>query len=123
MVQLPKIVDMINPMLQALRNLGAPADNDEIRQEVASIVELNQAQLQVSFTRNGIKVRRIDNRLDWVKVYLGTTGHINRLTDGSWALTEKGKKQHVVDCARDNCPSPCDSSENQLARPDSAPTN
>ncbi len=96
-VTLPRILDMINPMLHALRNLGGSAKNDAIRQEVAKIMELNREQLQATFTRNGMEVRRIDNRLDWVKVYLGTTGFIERRDDSCWTLTTMGKSIHVVD--------------------------
>lgn len=88
---------MINPTLSALRNLGGSANNDAIRREVAKIMELSEAQIQATFTRNGIEIRRIDNRLDWVKVYLGTTDIIERLDDGDWSLTGQGKRNHVVD--------------------------
>ena len=94
---LPRIVDMINPMLQALRNLGNSASNEAIRQEVARIMDLSQAQIQATFTRNGIDVRRVDNRLDWVKVYLGTTGYMEKQGDSVWTLTERGIQSDVVD--------------------------
>ena len=94
---LPRIVDMINPTLQALRELGGGATHNEMRDAVAQIMELDAAQLQATFTRQSKEVRRIDNRLDWVKVYLGTTGYIERQDSGLWALADKGGRQVMVD--------------------------
>ncbi len=96
-VSLPRIKEMVNPMLQALRNLDGSAHNDAIRQEVATLMDLNPTQLQSTFIRNGTEVLRIDNRLDWVKVYLGTTGYIEKQGDGVWTLTERGIQSDVVD--------------------------
>ncbi len=94
---LPRIVEMINPTLQAFRKLGGTGTNDEIRDQVAQIMELSEAQLQVTFTRQGAEIPKIVNRLAWVKVYLGTVGLIDCLTDDVWSLTENGRQQEVVD--------------------------
>ena len=88
---------MINPTLRALRQSGGTGSNDAIRNEVVRIMELSEAQVQATFRRQAKDVRRIDNRLDWVKVYLGTTGFIKRLACGKWALTQEGMQQQVVD--------------------------
>ena len=96
-VPIPRIVEMINPTLQALRELGNAGTNGEIRDEVAQIMELSDAQLQVTFTRQGSEIPKIENHLAWVKVYLGAVGFIDKSTDGVWTLTEAGKKQEVVD--------------------------
>ena len=97
LVPLPRIVEMINPTLQALRKLGGTGTNDEIRDQVAQIMELSEAQLQVTFTRQGAEIPKILNRLAWVKVYLGTVGLIEGSTGGVWRLTAQGNLQETVD--------------------------
>ena len=81
-VPLPRIVDMFNPTLQALKKLGGAGTKDEIRDAVAQIMDLNTAQLQATYTRQGKEYSRINNLIDWVKVYLGTTGYIEQLGSG-----------------------------------------
>ena len=94
---LPGVVDLINPTLQALRQLGGAGTIDEIRDQVADILELSPAQLQATYTSQGKEYSRINKRIDWAKVYLGTTRYIEKLDSGQWALTDQGKRVEVVD--------------------------
>ena len=96
-VTLPKVVEMINPTLQALRRLGGKGTKDEILDQVMLSMGLSEAQLQITYTVQGTEIPKIVNRLAWVKVYLGAVGFVEGLTGGVWALTKEGFQQEVVE--------------------------
>ena len=94
---LPRVADLINPTLQALRHLGGVGSIEELQGSVAQVMELSEAQLQATYTNHGREYSRINNLIDWAKVYLGSAGYIEQLDSGQWALTEKGRLAEVVD--------------------------
>ena len=97
-VTLPKVVDMINPTLQALRRLGGEGTKDEILDQVTQIMGLSEAQIRITYTVQGTEIPRVVNRIAWAKVYLGAVGLIERLPDDVWTLTDATSEQETVGC-------------------------
>lgn len=99
-VTIPSFDVLMNPVLQALKQLGGSGTNEEIRDEVADILQLSDAQLEV--LRDPHKSGRtvVEERLAWAKSYLKKYGVLENSSRGVWALTSEGSKVSRVDPRR-----------------------
>jgi restriction system protein len=86
---------LMNPVLQALRDLGGSASIEEINRSVAEICGLTDAQLQVPHVRG--RGSEVDYRLAWTRTYLKAYGLIENSSRGVWSLTFEGRKVERVD--------------------------
>jgi restriction system protein len=86
---------MMNPLLEALRQMGGSATIEEINSKVAELLELGDEQLQVPHPRG--RGSEVDYRLAWTRTYLKAYGLIANSTRGVWSLTSAGRKVDRVE--------------------------
>lgn len=86
--------DLFNPTLKAIHNLGGSGSINEIEDEVASILNLSDEQVNEIHRGNTTK---LTYRLAWAKNYLKHYGLLENSSRGVWSLTEEGIKTNSVD--------------------------
>ena len=91
-VPFPTYETMMNPTLQALRDLGGSATIEELYNRVVEIMELSDEQLEVVHDPERGSQTEIEYRLAWTRSYLKRYGLIENSTRGVWALTPKGRQ-------------------------------
>lgn len=89
-IQLPKIMDLLWPTLKALENLGGSASNEELLEEVASILDLRDSALEVPHKTGSRSA--IEYRAAWARTRLRNIGAISSTSRAIWTLTEKGRQ-------------------------------
>jgi restriction system protein len=86
--------DLFNPTLTALHNLGGSGSINEIEDQVASLLNLTDEQVNEIHRGNTTK---LTYRLAWAKNYLKHYGLLENSSRGIWSLTEEGLKTKSVD--------------------------
>lgn len=94
---IPTYQDMMNPLLEALRNLGGSATNDEMYSEVTDIMDLSDEVLAIVHDEERGYRSEVEYRLAWTRSYLKKYGLIDNSSRGVWALTKKGREVEDVD--------------------------
>jgi restriction system protein len=94
---LPDYKDMMNPALQALRELGGSAAIDELFNKVVEIMGLDDDQLSILHNPDRGSRSEVEYRLAWTRTYLKKYGLIENSTRGVWALTQQGMQTEMVD--------------------------
>ena len=89
--------DLMNPVIQALKNLGGSGTNEEINNKVAEIAKVPSEQLEVLHNPEKGGMTEIEYRLMWTRTYLKIYGIIENSTRGVWSLTERGSSLDKVD--------------------------
>jgi restriction system protein len=84
--------DLMNPVLQALRDLGGSGTNEEINARVAEIVQIPSEQIEILHDPSKGGMTEIEYRLMWTRTYLKKYGVIDNSARGVWSLTTKGIK-------------------------------
>lgn len=92
-----KYDDLMNPVIQALKQLGGSGTNEEINNKVAEIVGIPSDQLEVLHNPDKGGLTEIEYRLMWTRTYLKTYGILENSYRGVWALTPAGTKIDRVD--------------------------
>jgi restriction system protein len=90
---IPKYDDLLNPLMQAIRNLGGSASVAEQEDEVATLLKLTEA--EVSEIHRGNRTK-LSYRLAWARTYLKRYGALDNSSRGVWALTSEGQKHQTV---------------------------
>jgi len=90
-------VDLMNPVVQALKALGGSGTNEEIIVKVAEIANIPSDQLEILHNPKKGGMTEIEYRLVWTRTYLKIYGIIENSTRGVWALTEQGSTIEKVD--------------------------
>ena len=94
---IPTFDQLMNPLVQALKDLGGSGTIEEIYNKVAEIAGLTNAPLEVPHSgRRGFK-SEIDYRLAWSRTYLKKYGVLENSRRGIWSLTAKGSKIDHID--------------------------
>jgi restriction system protein len=99
----PKLEELFNPLLQALKNLGGSGNNGEIVEEVAKVLSLSDEDIQKPHTKYETK---LSYRIAWAKTYLKHVGLLSNSSRAVWSLTSKGfntesiSPKEVVDTVR-----------------------
>jgi restriction system protein len=94
-VNVPTYDAMMNPVLQALQELGGSATIEEINSKVAEICKLEDDQLQLPHARG--RRSEVEYRLAWTRTYLKAYGVIQNSSRGVWSLTVEGRRVREVD--------------------------
>lgn len=92
---IPSRIDLMNPVLAALRELGGSSSLDEMLRHVME--ELGLSNEVVDAAR--LEGRRTDLRynLAWARTYLKKLGLITNSQRGIWSLTVKGREKESID--------------------------
>ena len=88
--QVPTWQELLWPTLEALRELGGSASIQEIADQIASILKLSDATLDVP--HNEGSQSEFNNRVGWARSYLKSIGAASNTARGVWAITEIGRK-------------------------------
>lgn len=89
----PTFDSLFNPLIQAMKNLGGSARNDEIVDEVAKVLKLSDEDYNRIHRKN---TTQLEYRLGWTKNYLKHFGILQNSSKGVWFLTPKGQETTSV---------------------------
>lgn len=92
-----KYDDLMNPVIQALKQLGGSGTNEEINNKVTEIVGIPSDQLEVLHNPDKGGMTEIEYRLMWTRTHLKSYGILENSSRGVWALTPVGSKTDKVD--------------------------
>lgn len=82
---LPTYIEMMKPVLEALKELGGSGSIEEINEKVYKICNFSNEVLQIPHGTAGLSTE-IDYRLAWSKTYLKKAGYITNSGRGVWSL-------------------------------------
>ena len=86
--------DLFNPVLEALHNLGGSGTNQEIEEEVITILGLGQE--EINDLHRG-STTKLNYRLRWARNYLKNYELLENPSRAIWALTPNGLSTRVVE--------------------------
>lgn len=90
-------IDLMNPVIQALKNLGGSGTIEEINNKVAEIENIPSDQLEILHNPEKGGTTEIEYRIAWARTYLKRYEVLTNSSRGVWSLTEKGSKINKVD--------------------------
>lgn len=96
--QVPTVVGLLWPTLQAVREVGGSGTLDEIDERVVEREEFTEEQ-QAILHNEGPRTK-IEYRLAWARTYLKGMGLLENSERGVWAVTEAGRAANEEDVAR-----------------------
>lgn len=88
---------LMNPVLQALRELGGSGSTDEIYQRVAENLQLPESVLTVLHDQETSNQTEVQYRMAWARTYLKKFGFLESPQRGLWSLTKKAESVSEVD--------------------------
>jgi restriction system protein len=80
------------PLVEALRQLGGSGTPSEVRDTIASNLELSDEVLDEQLEKGANKFA---NQVHWARFYLVKAGYVDSSQRGVWNLTEKGLKSSI----------------------------
>jgi restriction system protein len=84
----PQFVQFLQPVLDALIELGGSGQPSEVKERIAEKLNITEEQ-QVEQNPSGAS--RFSKNVDWARFYLAKADYIDASTRGVWSLTEKGR--------------------------------
>jgi restriction system protein len=99
MPKVPTFDQLMNPTLQALRELGGSATTQEIYNKVTELLHLKGEQLELLHDSQKGSLTEIEYRLAWSRTYLKKYGLLENSSRSVWSLTPTGRQQEHVDIA------------------------
>lgn len=96
-VKVPNFDDMMNPTLQAIRDLGGSGTIEEINTKVAELMTLTDEQMELLHDPSKGGMTEIEYRLAWTRTYLRRYGLLENSARGIWALTPESANAGHVD--------------------------
>ena len=87
----------MNPLIQALRDLGGSGSTDEIYQRVSENLKLPEDVLSVLHDPETSNQTEVQYRLAWARTYLKKFGFLESPQRGLWSLTTKAESTSEVD--------------------------
>jgi restriction system protein len=97
MSQPPTYDKLMNPVLQALRELGGSGSTEEIYQRVAESLKLPESVLSILHDPDTSNQTEVQYRLAWARTYLKKFGFLETPQRGLWSLTKKAESVAEVD--------------------------
>ena len=91
---LPMHVKFFLPIISALKKLGGSGTITEVKDTLIEILNIPEEKLAEKF-KSGVS--KIDNQINWSKVFLTKAGLIDTSDQNIWSLTEKGLKPELSD--------------------------
>ena len=91
----PQFDELMNPTLQALKQLGGSASIDELVPEIVRLLDLPQEITEIPHGSSGRT--ELEYRSAWARTYLRRAGFLENSERGIWALTPKGSQAEAVD--------------------------
>ncbi len=97
--QVPSFDSLMNPLLDALRELGGSGTIDEIYEKAVELIQLPHEVVSVIHNSDRGNQTEISYRLAWARTYLKKYGLLENSSRGVWSLTSKAKEIESVDPA------------------------
>jgi restriction system protein len=95
-IALPTFDKLMNPIIQALKELGGSGTVEEINRKVTEIAGLSDKQLEILHDSDKGSQTEIEYRLAWARTYLKKYDILENSSRGVWALTAKGRQLDQV---------------------------
>jgi len=95
-VNVPTFDRLMNPVIQALKQLGGSGTIEEINSKATEITGLLDEQLEVLHDPEKGSQTEVEYRLAWTRTYLKKYGVLENSSRGVWALTPKGRQLDEV---------------------------
>jgi len=86
----------MNPIIQALKQLGGSGTIEEINNKATEVLEITNAQLEILHDPEKGSQTEVEYRLAWARTYLKKYGVLENSSRGIWALTPKGRQLDQV---------------------------
>ena len=90
---IPKYDELINPLLQAMNQLGGSASISEQEDAVASVLKLTEK--DIAEIHRG-STTKLSYRLAWARNYMKRFGLLENSARGVWTLTLEARKKYPV---------------------------
>lgn len=87
---------LMQPLLNALHDLGGSGSNDEIYEKVVELEQLDDEMLSILHNPDRSSQTEVGYRLAWARTYLKKARLIDNSSRGIWALTEKGRQSPQI---------------------------
>jgi restriction system protein len=94
---IPTHLALMNPVIQALKDLGGSGTIEEINNKVSELLGFSSEQLEVLHDPEKGAQTEIEYRLAWARTYLKKYGVLENSIRGVWALTPEGAKLDRID--------------------------
>lgn len=94
---MPTYDSMMNPLLNALRDLGGSGTIAEINARTIEILGIPEDLQEVIHDPARGSMTEVEYRLAWTRTYLKKYGLLENSARGVWALTVRGREETVVD--------------------------
>jgi restriction system protein len=98
--KVPTFDRLMNPLLQALRQLGGSGSIEEIYAKTVDLLDLPDDVLSQPHDPEKSSETEVGYRLAWARTYLKKFGLLENSNRGVWALTEKARSIEQVDPAQ-----------------------
>jgi restriction system protein len=90
----PKFVQFIQPVIDALIELGGSGQPSEVKELIAGKLNITEEEQGEQISSGA---SRFSKNVDWARFYLAKAGLIDASTRGVWSLTEKGRDVRLSD--------------------------
>lgn len=95
--QIPKFKELMNPLLNALHELGGSGSIEEISQKVSEMSDLPEDILNIPHNPEKSSQTEIEYRLAWARTYLKKFGILENSDRGIWVIDQKKRDIKSVD--------------------------
>ncbi len=96
-VRLPSYDHLMNPIIEALKQLGGSGTIEEINNLASDVANLSDEQLEVLHNPKKGGQTEVEYRMAWARTYLKQFGVLENSGRGVWALTTTGRTVEKVD--------------------------
>ncbi|MBO6669021.1 restriction endonuclease [Parvibaculum sp.] len=87
---IPKLDALLGPTIEALKQLGGSASNDEIHDKIVELMNLPEDVVEIPHDDSG-SITRLRYRMNWTRSYLKHVGALENTQRGVWTLTSIGR--------------------------------
>lgn len=95
--QMPKYHELINPLLQALHDLGGSGSIEEISSKVSEILDFPDTVLSIPHDPDRSSQTEVEYRLAWARTYLKKYGLLDNSERGVWVIVPEKRDISKVD--------------------------
>lgn len=95
--QIPKYRELMNPLLEALHELGGSGSIEEIAQKVIELSDLPEELLNIPHNPEKSSQTEIEYRLAWARTYLKKYGLLDNSDRGVWVIVPEKRDVKSVD--------------------------
>jgi restriction system protein len=96
-ITIPTFDELMNPLLNALHQLGGSGSIEEIYSKAVEILQLPEDVLAQLHDPEKSSLTEVGYRLAWARTYLKKFGLLDNSARGIWSLTEKARGLESVD--------------------------